>query len=137
MSRLRGAAAVCIIILLSFAAGHGTSYWNGNVQVANGALATDCFYSGSDDFAVKIPLKSIKKLFKIVDFLLWRQDPGFSDCGSQWMAVSRLRGATAVSVIRWSFAAGHHKSYWDGYITVAIKLCHNISQVWRAGNFPF
>ena len=52
MSRLRGAAAVCIIILLSFAAGHRTSYWNGNVQVANGALATDCFYSGSYDFPV-------------------------------------------------------------------------------------
>ena len=71
-SRLLGAAAACVI-LLSFAAEHRKSYWNGCVHAAI-VICQQIFSTlASSNFPFKNPFK---KCFKIVFFLLWRRrDP--------------------------------------------------------------
>ena len=45
------------------------------------------------------------------------------------MAASRLLGAAAACVILLSFAAGHGKSYWNGFIKVAKVICQQIFSI--------
>ena len=61
-------------------------------------------------------------------------NPVFADRSG--MASSRLRGAAAVCVTLLSLAAGHRKSYWNGYIKVALS-CVMTFLKFGAGNFPF
>ena len=69
-SRFLGAMAACVI-LLSFAAEHRKSHWNGCTQVAIVILqAIFCI------FTFAFPIKSlIKKRSKSCFFRLWRRDP--------------------------------------------------------------
>ena len=48
---------------------------------------------------------------------------------SPGMAASRLLGAAAACAMLVSFAAGHRKSYWNGYIKAAIVICHEIFSI--------
>ena len=66
------AAAAASVILLCFASESRESHCNGCMKVANGALAADFFYFGTDGFPLEIPFK---KCFKIAVFPLWRRDP--------------------------------------------------------------
>ena len=45
------------------------------------------------------------------------------------MAASRLLGAAAACVTLLSFAAGHGKSYWNGFIKVAKVICQQIFSI--------
>ena len=45
------------------------------------------------------------------------------------MAAPRLLGAAAACVILLSFAAGHGKSYWNGFIKVAKVICQQIFSI--------
>ena len=70
-SRLLGAAAACVI-LLSFAAGHGKSYWNGFIKVAK-VICQQIFS------ILALVIFLLQYLFKSASkssfFLLWRRDP--------------------------------------------------------------
>ena len=115
-----GTAAACVI-LMSFAAGHPKSYWNGCIKGCDSDLSRDFLNFGDGDFSFEIPFKNY---FKIVFFLLWRRDPsGFgaaisdavarrsillcnSVCADRIvMAASRLMSAAAVCVILMSLCS--------------------------------
>ena len=97
-------------VLLCFASESRESHCNGCMKVANGALAADFFYFGTDGFPLEIPFK---KCFKIAVFPLWRRDPLLelqiaAICG----AVVRNSSAFRNSVCR---------SQWNGCVKVPLS----------------
>ena len=73
-SRLLGAAAACVM-LLSFAAEHRKSYWNGCVHAAI-VICQQIFSTlALAIFLLKILLKNASKSSFFIFFLLWRRDP--------------------------------------------------------------
>ena len=139
-SRLLGATAACVI-LLSFAAGHRKLYWNGYIKSARVICQLIFLILALMIFLVKT---LFKKCFKIVSFFPLASRSGFGAAISNAvarfsivfsnsvsadrivMAASRLLGATAACVILLSFAAGHRKLYWNGYIKSARVICQLI-----------
>ena len=144
-SRLLGAAAACVI-LLSFAAEHRKSYWNGCIQAAKVICQQILSILALTIFLLKFLLKSASK--SKIFLSLWRRDPsGFgaaiSDaiarssivfCNSVSadrivVAASRLLGAAAACAILLPFAAEDRKSYWNGCIKAAKVICQQILSI--------
>jgi hypothetical protein len=125
---------VCII-LSSFAAGHRKSYWNGCIQAAIIICQQICSILALVIFL----LKSFKKCFKIVLFLLWRRDSfGFGAANSDAVAhsffcvlqlslcKSRCSGCVKIAWRRGcvrNIIVFYHRSYWNGCIKAAIMIC--------------
>ena len=142
-SRLLGAAAACAI-LLSFAAGHHKSYWNGCIKAAI-VICHEIFS------ILALVIFLVKFLFRKVlqnrFCLIWASRSGFgaaisdaavrsslvlcnSVCADRIViTASRLLGAAAACVILLSFGAGHRKSYWSGSIKVGIVICQQILSI--------
>jgi len=113
---LRGAAAVCVI-LLSFAAGHRKSYWSGCIKAA--ILICQQIFSilALVIFLFKLLLKSASK-----------SRSGFGAAIFDGVARSSIVFCNPVFVNHIVVAAstGHRKSYWSGSIKAAILICQQI-----------
>ena len=133
-SRFLGAAAACVILLTS-AAEHRKSYRNGCIQAAI-AICQQIFA-----LLALVIFLFLTKCFKIVFLVLLAARSGFGAAVSEAVArssivlcnsvaagrivvaASRLLGAAAACVILLSCAAKNCKSYWSGFIQVAIMIC--------------
>ena len=138
-SRLLLAAAACVI-LLSFAAGLGKSYWSGCMKAATVICQQIFFILALAIFLKKILFKNVQNCL----FFALASRSGFavaiSDAVARSsivfrnlvfadrivMAASRLLLATAACVILLSFASGLRKSYWCGCMKAATVICQQI-----------